>query len=203
MTVKAVKDFDINLPPAFGRGAKANKSGAKWQMVKNTTLQQVWVWNKTVTEFVASRISGYSLNVCAGNNPMCSVNLDLDPTDRSIIKGDMRLLMYPPETFDTVVSDPPWKISYYERFRPFFECVRVCKVGGKIIYNANWIPMTPSGDARLDEVWIRQDSNYTNISCLCIFEKVAGNEAYEAAIAKEQDGKLWLEEHPATVQVNS
>ena len=203
-------EFDVNIPPALGRGVptkaqsqKANKSGEKWQMAKNTTLQQVWVWNKTVTDFVASRVSGYSLNVCAGKNPLCSVNLDLDPTDRSIIKGDMRLLMYPPDTFDVVVSDPPWKISYYERFRPFFECVRVCKVGGTIIYNANWIPMVPSGDAVLKEVWIRQDSNYTNISAISIFEKVANNPAYEAAIEKEQEGKMWLETHPATVQVNS
>lgn len=196
MTVKAV-DFDVTNPPALGR---ANKSGRKWQMAKNVTLQKVWVWNETVTDFVKSRISGYSLNVCAGMNPICDVNLDLDPTDRSIIKGDMRLLMYPADTFDTVVSDPPWKISYYERFRPFFECVRVCKVGGTIIYNATWIPMTPSGDAVLKEVWVRQDGNYTNVSTISIFEKVAGNEVYEVAIVKEQDAKLWVSDHPPTVQ---
>ncbi len=196
-----VKEFDVTCPPALmGRKPKANKSGEKWQMAKNVTLQKVWVWNDTVREFVKSRIEGYSLNVCAGANPMCDVNLDLDPTDRSIIKGDMRLLMYPADTFDTVVSDPPWKIGYYERFRPFFECVRVCKVGGKIIYNATWIPMTPSGDARLDEVWVRQDSNYTNVSTISIFTKMAGNEAYEAAIVKEQDAKLWISEHPAEEQ---
>lgn len=164
----------------------ANKNGQKWQLTGKTRLQHVWIWNETITEFVKSRIRGYSLNVCAGKNPLCSVNLDLDPQDRTIIKGDMRLLMFSPETFDTVVSDPPWKISYYERFRPFFECVRVCKVGGRIIYNANWIPMTPSGDATLKEVWIRQDSNFTNVSAISIFQKVATNPAYEAAIEKEQ-----------------
>lgn len=172
--------------PPFGQRPRMNKSGEKWQMVKKTRLQQVWVWNETVAEFVKSRIRGYSLNVCAGRNPLCEVNLDLDPTDRSIIKGDMRLLPFEPGTFDTVVSDPPWKIGYYERFRPFFECVRVCKVGGIIIYNATWIPMTPSGDAELKEVWIRQDGNYTNVSTISIFEKVADNPAYEAAIAQEQ-----------------
>ena len=200
MPVKAV-DFDVNLPVAIpSRKVRANKSGEKWQMAKNVTLQKVWIWNQTVTDFVKSRISGYSINVCAGMNPLCDVNLDLDPTDRSIIKGDMRLLMYPAGTFDTVVSDPPWKISYYERFRPFFECVRVCKVGGTIIYNANWIPMVPSGDAVLKEIWVRQDSNFTNVSTISIFEKVAGNEAYEAMIVAEQDAKLWVNDHPATVQ---
>ena len=164
----------------------ANKSGQRWQLTGKTRLQQVWVWNESVTEFVKSRLHGYSLNVCAGKNPLCDINLDLDPSDRTIIKGDMRLLPFEPGTFDTVISDPPWKISYYERLRPFFECVRVCKVGGRIIYNANWIPMTPSGDAELEEVWIRQDSNFTNISAISLFRKVADNPVYEANIAKEQ-----------------
>jgi hypothetical protein len=163
-----------------------NKSGQKWQLTGKTRLQQVWVWNDTVTEFVKTRLVGHSLNVCAGKNPLCSVNLDLDPQDRSIIKGDMRLLPFEPATFDTVVSDPPWKMSYYERLRPFFECVRVCKVGGTIIYNATWIPMTPSGDAELLETWLRQDSNFTNISAISIFRKVADNPAYEDAIRAEK-----------------
>ena len=166
--------------------AHANKSGQKWQLSGKTRLQQVWVWNQSVIDFVTSRIHGFSLNVCAGKNPLCDVNLDLDPTDRSIIKGDMRLLPFEPGTFDTVISDPPWKIGYYERFRPFFECVRVCRVGGTIIYNATWIPMTPSGDAELQEVWVRQDSNYTNVSILSIFRKVADNPAYEASIEQER-----------------
>src|SRR3990167_778563 len=163
-----------------------NKSGKTWQLTKNTTLQTAWIWPSTVTEFVASRLSGHSLNVCAGVNPICSVNLDLDPKDKSIIKGDMRLLPFDAGTFDTVVSDPPWKIGYYERFRPFFECVRVCKVGGTIIYNAYWIPMTPSGDAALEEVWVRQDNNFSNTSIMSVFTKVADNPEYEAQIAAER-----------------
>lgn len=99
-------------------------------MNKNTILQKCWVWNDSVTEFIKSKISGYSLNVCAGKNPLCDVNIDLDPQADKVRKGDMRLLDFDDNTFDTVVSDPPWKIGYYERMRPFFECVRVCKLGG-------------------------------------------------------------------------
>jgi hypothetical protein len=157
-------------------------------LTNKTRLQQVWIWNETVQEFIKSRLEGYSLNVCAGKNPLCSVNLDLDPQDRTIIKGDMRLLPFLSNTFNTVVSDPPWKISYYERFRPFFECVRVCKVGGKIIYNANWIPMTPSGDAELQEVWVRQDSNFTNVSTISIFTKIADNPEYNTKVEEELNG---------------
>ena len=161
-------------------------------MQKNTILQDSWVWNQTVTDFVKDKIKGHSLNVCAGKNPLCDVNLDLDPTDRSIIKGDMRLLPFDKDTFDTVVSDPPWKISYYNRFRPFFECVRVCKVGGRIIYNANWIPTCPSGDVELEGVWVRQDNDFTNVSVISVFKKIKSNPDYEMKI----DAELMIENIP-------
>ena len=147
-------------------------------------LQQCWVWPGTVTEFVADRIKGFSLNVCAGMNHLCDVNLDLDPKDKSILKGDMRCLPFDPETFDTVVSDPPWKIGYYERMRPFFECVRVCKVGGRIIYNATWVP--ESTDTTRVDTWFRQDVPFGTTSIISMFEKMRDNPEYEAKIAEER-----------------
>jgi len=163
---------------------------AKWQFAKKLRLQPCWVWPEGVQEFVKERLVGESLNVCAGANPLATVNLDLDPTDRSIIKGDMRLLPFESNRFDVVVSDPPWKMSYYERMRPFFECVRVCKVGGRIIYNATWIPMTPSEDVTLLETWVRQDVNFGTASIISIFEKVKENPEYEAAREQElKEGK--------------
>jgi hypothetical protein len=147
-------------------------------MKKNTVLQKCWIWNDTVTEFIKNKIVGKSLNVCAGLNPICDVNLDLDPKDKSILKGDMRLLPFLSNSFDTVVSDPPWKISYYERFKPFFECVRVCKVGGKIIYNATWIPTCPSGDVKLIDIYVRQDNYFSNASIITVFEKIQDNLDY-------------------------
>ena len=150
----------------------------KKKMKQNTILQSSWVWNETVTNFIKNRVKGYSLNVCAGLNSICDVNMDLDPQDKSVLRGDMRLLPFKSNTFDTVVSDPPWKISYYERFKPFFECVRVCKVGGIIIYNATWIPMTPSKDVQLLETWIRQDNDFSNASVISVFRKVKNTQDY-------------------------
>lgn len=88
-------------------------------------------------------------------------------------------MTFPSNSFDTVVSDPPWKIGYYERFKPFFECVRVCKVGGLIIYNATWIPSTPSKDAELMEIFVRQDNDFSNTSIISVFKKVKDNPSYE------------------------
>ena len=139
-------------------------------MKHNEILQDCWIWNDSVTEFVKSKIKGYSLNVCAGKNPIADVNIDLDPKDKSILKGDMRKLKFEDNTFDTVIQDPPWKIGFYERMTPFFECVRVCKVGGQIIYNAYWIPT--SKYVELKEIYIRQDKPWTNTSIITVFEKI-------------------------------
>jgi hypothetical protein len=81
----------------------------------------------------------------------------------------MRKLPWNDSTFDTVIQDPPWKIGYYQRMTPFFECVRVCKMGGGIIYNAYWIPQ--SKFTELKEIYVRQDGQFTNASIISVFEK--------------------------------
>jgi len=139
-------------------------------MTKETILKQSWVWNKTVEEFIRNKIKGYSLNVCSGLSHLGDKKIDLDPQDRSIIKADMKNLPFEDETFDTVFSDPPWKIGYFDRWKPFLECVRVCKVGGQIIYNAYWIPW--SKQVELVDVFIRQDSPFTNTSVISVFKRV-------------------------------
>ena len=83
----------------------------------------------------------------------------------------MRNLPFEDNTFDTVISDPPWRIGFYHRMKPFFECVRVCKVKGRIIYNAYWIPTSKL--VRLEEVWVRQDTDWSNTSVISVFEKIS------------------------------
>jgi hypothetical protein len=139
-------------------------------MKKNTILQESWVWNNAVQEFVKPLIMGKSLNVCAGKSELGDIKLDLNPIDKSVLKGDMRGLPFENEVFDTVIQDPPWKIGYYERMRPFFECVRVCKVGGIIIYNATWIPESQS--TKLIRTYVRQDNSFSNTSVISIHEKI-------------------------------
>jgi len=146
-----------------------------------------WIWNKTIEEFVRSRVKGYSLNVCAGKSSVGDVKIDLNPQDKSVKKGDMNKLEFSDNTFDTVIQDPPWKIGFYKRMKPFFECVRVCKVGGEIIYNAYWIPT--SKQAKLKETWIRQDSEWTNCSIISVFEKIKGDEKRKSNMKKVRKAK--------------
>lgn len=139
-------------------------------MKKNTKIQPCWIWNDTLIGFVKFKIKGKSLNVCAGKNPICDINIDLDPQLPNILKEDMRKLSFPDNSFDTVISDPPWKIGFYQRQKPFFECVRVCKVGGQIIYNAYWVPVSKM--VELKELWIRTDTDWANASIISVHQKV-------------------------------
>jgi SAM-dependent methyltransferase len=145
------------------------------RMNKKARLQDSWIWPDCVNDFVQSRMQqycpdGYSLNVCAGVSEIGDVKLDLDPADRSIIQGDMRQLPFDDETFDLVICDPPWKIGYYQRFRPFFELVRVLKRGGVLIFNAYW--MGESNELELLEAVIRRDTDWGNLSIISIHRRL-------------------------------
>ena len=138
-------------------------------MNKDTKLQECWVWNKSINDFISSLKQGYTLNCPSGMNQIGDVFGDIDPKYTNVQKVDMNDLPWDDNTFDTVIQDPPWKISYYKRMKPFFECVRVCKLGGKIIYNAYWIPQ--SKYVSLEKTYIRQDGQFTNASIISVFKK--------------------------------
>lgn len=97
---------------------------------KTLLLQASWVWNSAVTKLIASKIEGYSLNCPCGASDLGNVRGDLYPIDDTIQPMDMNELPFSDNTFDTVISDPPWKINFFHRQKPFFECVRVCRGGG-------------------------------------------------------------------------
>ena len=146
------------------------KTGRFGGVLKNNThLEESWIWPEPVAEKVNEYVSGYSLNICSGMSKIGDVRLDLEPRYRDVKKEDMNLLPYGDETFDTVISDPPWKISFFQRMKPFFEAVRVCKTGGHIIYNCTWMPI--SKYVELEKVFLRVDNNWTNISAIWIFRK--------------------------------
>jgi len=162
------------------RGKKYTREQAKTLFGNNfnrrkvnpkTQLRESWVWSQKVEKLVKSRIIGKSLNVCCGLSEIGDVKVDIAPLKEGIIKADMNELPFKDNSFDTVVSDPPWKLNFFKRMRPFFECVRVCKVGGRVIYNATWIPTFKY--VELKEVIIRQENSFTNCSIISIFEKTA------------------------------
>lgn len=138
------------------------KKVAKW--VKS------WEWPQDITDNVEELLDpGSTLNICAGTNRLGDVKIDLDPKSENVQKMNMRDLQYPDETFDNVIIDPPWKLGYYQRFRPFYEAVRVTKIGGNIFYNATWIPH--SDQCSLVNVYVRRDSHWGNVSVISHYRR--------------------------------
>ena len=129
-----------------------------------------WEWPIEITDQVESRLQpGETLNICAGASRLGDIKVDLDPRNAQVQKGDMRALEFETGRFDNVIIDPPWKLGYYQRFRPFYEAVRVARIGGLIFYNATWIPHADNTD--LLEVYVRRDSHWGNVSVVSIFKK--------------------------------
>ena len=138
------------------------KKVAKW--IKS------WEWPQDITNNVEALLQpGTTLNICAGNNRLGDVKIDLDPKTADIQKMDMSQLEFLDEQFDNVIIDPPWKLGYYQRFKPFYEAVRVTKVGGNIFYNATWVPH--SDQCELLNVYVRRDSHWGNISVISHFRR--------------------------------
>lgn len=130
------------------------------------------MWEQEIEDFVKERMKGYTLNVPCGTSKLGDVRLDADTkmSMREAYNFFKDKIPYPKNTFDTVISDPPWHVGHYFRPKLFFSLVDVCKVGGIIIYNATWIPT--SKYVKLKEAYIRQSSQFSNVSILSVFEKV-------------------------------
>tara|TARA_R100001594_G_C3867283_1_gene222537 strand:+ start:36 stop:488 length:453 start_codon:yes stop_codon:yes gene_type:complete len=129
-----------------------------------------WEWPDEISENVRSLLEpGQTLHICSGNSEIGDVKIDLDPRRADVQKGDMRDLQFETNTFDNVIIDPPWKLGYYQRFRPFYEAVRVAKIGGLVIYNATWIPY--ANNTELLNVYVRRDSHWGNVSVFSVFRK--------------------------------
>lgn len=152
------------------RAREGGRLANRKKINKNCQLLASWVWPEQVEKRLKPWIQGYSLNVCAGLSNLCDVKIDLEPLRPNVKKGDMNNLPFLANTFDTVLADPPWKLNFFKRQKPFFEAVRVCKVGGRIIYNCVWRPV--SKFVELEKVILRTDNYWCNISAIWFFRKI-------------------------------
>ena len=136
-------------------------------------FRESFIWEKEIEDFVKEHIKGYTLNVPCGSSKLGDIRLDIDSnlSMRKAYDFFKDEIPYPHNTFDTVISDPPWKVGHYFRPAMFFSLVDVCKVGGIIIYNATWIPTSKS--VKLLKTYIRQSGQFSNVSIISIFEKIA------------------------------
>lgn len=99
------------------------------------------------------------------------VRIDIDPSVKPDILADL-LTMDLSTKYPVVVSDPIWTIKPFHRPRWFYRVVDLCEVGGRIIYNAPWIPESKA--VELEETMIRRSARFGNVSILSVFKKVNG-----------------------------
>jgi len=140
--------------------------------VRQLDFRPAFIWEKEIEDFVKDRMKGYTLNVPCGTSQLGDIRLDIkaDFSMREAYDFFNDSLPFSDNTFDTIISDPPWKIGHYFRPKLFFKLVEKCKIGGIIIYNATWIPT--SKYVKLKEVWVRQSSQFSNVSIISVFEKI-------------------------------
>ena len=128
-----------------------------------------WHWPKRVEEIIKKKIKGYSLHVCCGVSRLGDVKIDLLPQSKDVIKGDVRNLPFRPNTFDTVLCDPPWHMPYHLRWKLLFEIRDVCKWGGHIIFNSLWLPGIKH--CQLGEVIVSRNGFPSNCSLIGDYHK--------------------------------
>jgi ubiquinone/menaquinone biosynthesis C-methylase UbiE len=161
------------------------------RLEKKLILRESWVWEKEVEDFMRERLVGYTLNVPCGASKLGDVRVDLDPVDANVRMADMKNLPFETNTFDTVISDPPWKLGFYDRFRQFFELVRVAKPDGRIILNAYWIPY--SANSEILETWIKAKRTFTNTSIISISRKTRTETPEELAGRHDPDQSFLMD----------
>jgi len=78
-------------------------------------LQANWIHTSDVESWLRQMSIGRTLNVCCGKSLVGDVRVDVDPESSRTEYGDLFHLKFPPQSFDTVICDPPF--SYYNRFK--------------------------------------------------------------------------------------
>lgn len=134
--------------------------------------QSSWRQPEDIDRYLRERIEGYSLNVCVGESPLGDVTLDIDESHNPDVIADMNNLPFTDSSFETVIFDPPWKMGYFQRQSPFFECVRVTEPNGLILANMRWV--AESENTEIEETVVRADDEWGNISVIVSHRKQSG-----------------------------
>ena len=134
----------------------------KWTFADKFTLHQ----------FFQKHVSGKTLHLCSGKTTLAdAINVDIKQYSTLNVQADMFKLPFRGNCFDTVISDPPYKLAYDKRHLFVSEILRVIKkrTGSKIVLKLDFIPYFR--DFGLKELYVYQGKRYwANVSLLLVFE---------------------------------
>jgi len=138
---------------------------------KHHQFRKAWRWPHCIEDFFKLRIEGkHSLHVCCGQSSLGNVRIDIDPQSKRTHEGDMNNIPFENCSFDIVFGDWPWKLNFFQRWKPFYEMIRKCKVGGYVIINCTWVPF--SNSVILKEMFVRSDFPFGQASLILVYEKI-------------------------------
>ena len=129
--------------------------------------------NKSILyRFFQKHVNGKTLHLCCGRTRLSdAINFDIEKYAGVDVRGDMFKLPFRSNIFDTVLSDPPYKLAYDRRPYWVREILRVIKKqkGSKIVLKLDFIPYFK--DFGLKELYIYCGSRYwAHASFLLVFE---------------------------------
>lgn len=134
-------------------------------------FRRAWSWPLEIENKIRSLCEGLTLHVCSGDSTIGDVRLDL--TKPATIKGDMFHLPFRPESFDTVLCDPPWHLPYHLRGKLLRQLRDCLKGGGRLIFNCFWFPKTRGLDVD-KEIFVGVPNNlWRNASLLITARRMA------------------------------
>jgi SAM-dependent methyltransferase len=109
---------------------------------KNPTykFRKAWSWPREIEAKIKDLCEGKVLHVCSGESTIGDVRIDLEK--KADVKASMFNLPIRPESFDTVLCDPPWELPYHKRGRLLRQLRDALKPGGQLIFNCFWFPKT-------------------------------------------------------------
>ena len=130
--------------------------------------------NKSVLKrWFVKRARGRILHLCCGWTRLGigEINLDVSPNSSADIIADIFHLPFPDDCFDTIVSDPPYKLAYDKRAAFTSEILRVVKKrkGSRILLKLDFIPYFENFG--LTELYVYQGKRYwARVSLLLRFD---------------------------------
>ena len=125
------------------------------------------LWPESIGAVLEGLLVGRTLHVCCGESRLGDVRLDLDPAHEPDIVADAAewLSGADPESFDTVLCDPPYVGRYRWNHALLAGLSRVAR--RRIIFQHWFVPVTPHGRYKkahdrfgLSEVYVWQPRTY-------------------------------------------
>lgn len=134
-------------------------------------FKKAWSWPTEIEAKIKSLLEGEVLHVCSGESQIGNVRIDLSKS--ADIRADMFWLPIRPESFDTVLCDPPWNLPYHVRHKLLFQLRDCLKPGGRLIFNCFWIPKI-RGLQMESEIFVGiPNAAFRNVSVLFLARRMA------------------------------